>query len=66
VVGIPDPVYGETVKAFIVLKSPASKEELRAFCKARLSGFKVPKSFEFMDALPKSSVGKILHRALRQ
>jgi len=66
VVGTPDPLYGETVKAFIVLKSPTSEEELRAFCKVRLSSFKVPKSFEFMDTLPKSSVGKILHRALRQ
>ncbi len=66
VVGIPDSIYGETVKAFIVLKSPASEEELRAFCKARLSGFKVPKYFEFRNTLPKSSVGKILHRTLRQ
>ena len=65
VVGIPDPTFGEVVKAFVVLKSPVKEEELKAFSRARLSGYKVPRYFEFTESLPKSSVGKVLHRELR-
>lgn len=66
VAGLVDPYRGETVKAFIVLKDGASvsEEELRAFCKERLAVYKVPRSFEFRDSLPKTLVGKILRRKL--
>ncbi|MGI0068694.1 MAG: class I adenylate-forming enzyme family protein [Nitrososphaerales archaeon] len=66
VVGVKDETYGEAVKAFIVLNSEIKIEELKSFCKARLSSYKVPKYFDFVDNLPRSSVGKILHRVLRQ
>jgi long-chain acyl-CoA synthetase len=65
VVAVEDEARGEAVKAFIVLKSEIPEEDLRAFCKMRLSSYKVPKYFEFVDTLPRSSVGKILHRVLR-
>ena len=68
VIGIPDPVYGEAVKAFVVLKTAnaATEGELIDFCKERLPAFKRPKSIRLMDALPKSAVGKILRRELRK
>jgi long-chain acyl-CoA synthetase len=68
VIGIADPVYGESVKAFISLKTPggATAEELIAFCKTHLPSFKRPTSIQFVDALPKSAVGKILRRKLRE
>ncbi len=67
-VGIPDPVRGETVKAFVVLKAgaTATDKELIAFCKERLAAFKVPKMVEFRKELPKTLVGKVLRRALRE
>jgi long-chain acyl-CoA synthetase len=67
VIGIPDPVYGESVKAFIVLKTPgaATEEDLLNFCRERLPAFKRPKSIRIMTDLPKSAVGKILRRELR-
>jgi long-chain acyl-CoA synthetase len=68
VIGIPDPVYGEEVKAFVVLKTAGSacEAELIEFCKQHLPAFKRPKSIRLMDALPKSAVGKILRRELRK
>lgn len=68
VVGIPDPVYGEAVKAFVALKEPGTvtEEELMAFCRDHLPTYKRPKIIQFMDALPKSAVGKILRRELRK
>lgn len=68
VVGIPDPVYGEEVKAFVVLKTPnsVSEQELIDFCKQYLPTYKRPKSIQFLDSLPKSDVGKILRRELRK
>jgi long-chain acyl-CoA synthetase len=67
VIGIPDPVYGEEVKAFVVLKTAGatSEEELIDFCKQHLPTYKRPKSIQLMDSLPKSAVGKILRRELR-
>jgi long-chain acyl-CoA synthetase len=67
-IGIPDPYRGETVKAFVVLKSGAAamEEEIIAFCKERLAPFKVPKVVEFTKDLPKSLVGKVLRRELRE
>ena len=67
VIGVADPYKGETVKAVVVLKegSQLSAEELTAFCKKNLSAYKVPKVIEFRSEMPKTTVGKILRRALR-
>ncbi len=65
-VGVPDEKSGEVVKLFIVRKDPAlDAAAIKAFCKERLTGYKVPKIIEFRDELPKTNVGKILRRALR-
>ena len=65
-VGVPDAKTGEAVKLVIVKKDPALTEaEVRAFCKANLTGYKQPKVIEFRDDLPKTPVGKILRRELR-
>ncbi len=67
VVGVPDARTGEAVKAFVVLRSGArlGVAELQAFCREHLAPYKIPTQVEFRDALPKSNVGKILRRALR-
>ena len=66
VIGVPDPVRGEIVKAVIVKKDPALDEAaIIAHCRESLTGYKVPKIVEFRDELPKSNVGKILRRELR-
>jgi len=67
-VGIPDPYRGETVKAFIVLKPGESldEQEIAAYCKEKLAAYKVPKVYEFVDDLPKSAIGKVLRRELRE
>jgi len=68
VVGLPHEEYmGEKIKAFIVLKEgqTATAEEIIQYCKAELSKFKVPKEIEFRDQLPKTLVGKVLRRVLR-
>ena len=65
-VGMPDPHSGEAVKLFAVRKSDdVTAEDLRDFLAARLTGYKVPKTIEFRAELPKTNVGKILRRALR-
>ncbi len=66
-VGVPDEYRGETAKAFIVLKpgQQATAEEVIAFCKERLASYKVPKLVEFRTQLPKTMIGKVLRRALR-
>jgi acyl-CoA synthetase (AMP-forming)/AMP-acid ligase II len=68
VVGIPDRVYGEEVKAFIKLKpgAAASIEELRDHCKSILADYKVPKYVEFVENFPRNPTGKILKSALRR
>jgi long-chain acyl-CoA synthetase len=66
VAGVPDPVKGEVVKAWVVLKpgQGLSEAELRAYCHERLAPYKVPASVEFRKELPKTMVGKVLRRAL--
>ncbi len=65
-IGVPDSYRGESAKAFVVLKpgQTATAEELIAFCKQNLAPYKVPRSLEFRDALPKTMIGKILRREL--
>ena len=67
VIGIPDEVYGEEIKAFVVLKpaEQASEDEIIAFCKEHLPSFKTPKKLQFMDSLPKNLLGKVLRAELR-
>ncbi|MDR7342668.1 long-chain acyl-CoA synthetase [Pantoea alhagi] len=65
-IGVPSDLSGEAVKICIVKKDPSlTKEELIAHCRRQLTGYKVPKIVEFRDELPKTNVGKILRRALR-
>ncbi len=65
-VGVPDPNSGEAVKLFVVRRDPAlTAEALMAYCKKEFAGYKKPKSIEFRDSLPKSNIGKILRRELR-
>jgi long-chain acyl-CoA synthetase len=67
-VGVPDAYRGETVKAFIVLNPGmnATDKEIIDFCKTKLAAYKVPKLVEFRSALPKSAVGKVLRKILRE
>ncbi len=66
-IGVNDKYRGETVKAFVVLKEDESctTEEIIAFCKEKLAPYKVPKLVEFRDSIPKSAIGKILRKVLR-
>jgi long-chain acyl-CoA synthetase len=65
-VGVPDEKSGEAVKVVIVRKDPAlTAEQVKAFCRENLTAYKLPKMVEFRDELPKSNVGKILRRELR-
>ncbi|MCM2311949.1 MAG: long-chain-fatty-acid--CoA ligase [Steroidobacteraceae bacterium] len=65
-IGVPDEKSGEAVKVFVVRKDPALTEAmLMEFCKQNLTGYKKPKFIEFRDELPKTNVGKILRRELR-
>ncbi|RLQ96105.1 long-chain-fatty-acid--CoA ligase [Falsibacillus albus] len=68
VIGVPDQYRGETVKAVIVPKSGISLtvEEIISYCKLNMAAYKVPQTIEFRRELPKTSVGKILRRALRE
>ena len=67
-VGVPDAYRGETVKAFVVLKpgETATEQEILDFCKERLAAYKRPRAVEFLAALPKSTVGKVLRRVLAE
>lgn len=68
VIGVPDSIRDEAVKAFIVLEAGAAldAEGVREFCSTRLASFKVPTIVQFCDALPKTSIGKISKAALRK
>nr|WP_317199402.1 AMP-binding protein [uncultured Psychrobacter sp.] len=66
VVGIPDALQGESVKAYIVKADQSlNEEEIKALCQENLAGYKCPRHIEFIDELPKSTVGKILRHKLR-
>jgi long-chain acyl-CoA synthetase len=67
-IGVPHEYRGETVKAFIVTKDgeTLTEEEVISYCKEKLAAYKVPKIIEFIDELPKSAVGKILRRKLKE
>jgi len=68
VIGVPEEKTGEAVRAFIVTTTDGktlSREDVIAYCKTQLTGYKVPKDVHFIDELPKSAVGKILRRELR-
>ncbi len=70
VIGVPHPEKGEVVKAFVVLQADRVGEiqgtELQEFCRKRLASFKVPREIEFVEELPKSIIGKVLRRVLRE
>ncbi len=70
VVGVPDPVMGQKTKAFVVLKSGTSpsddlKKQLIEHCKGKIAVYKLPRDIEFIDAMPRTAVGKLLRRMLR-
>ena len=65
-IGIPDDKSGEAVKVFVVKKDPAlTVDQIKAFCRENMTGYKQPRFVEFRDELPKSNVGKILRKELR-
>jgi len=66
VIGVEDARSGEAVKAFVVKKDPAvTAEDIIKYCGTQLTNYKVPKQIEFRTDLPKTNVGKILRRELR-
>ena len=68
VIGVPDPKWGESVKAVVQLRPGAatSEDQLVAFCAGRLAGYKKPRSVDFVDELPRDAAGKLLKRAIRE
>ena len=66
VIGVPDEKTGEAIKLFVIKKDPnLTEEDVKAYCKQHLTGYKTPKYIVFRDDFPKTNVGKILHRELR-
>ena len=67
VIGVPDDKSGEKVKAFIKLKQgeTITQDEMMAFCKENMAGYKRPRNIEFRDEIPVSNIGKVLRRVLR-
>ena len=66
VIGVPDAKWGEAVKAIVVKKAEVTPDELIAFARERIAGYKVPKSIDFIDVLPRNPSGKILKKDLRE
>lgn len=67
VIGVADPKWGERVHAVVVLRegTSATKDDLMNHCRDQIAGYKIPRSIEFRDSLPKSGAGKTLKRELR-
>ena len=67
-IGISDQYRGESLKAYIVVKSGEhlTEEDIVSFCKDKMVAYKVPKEVEFIDELPKSAIGKVLRRTLKE
>jgi len=69
VIGVPNPAVGELIKAIVVLKENtrgADASELMKWCREKLAPYKIPDYIEFRDMLPKSKVGKLLRREMRE
>ena len=70
VMGIPDPNIGETIKAFVVLnkefRGKITEREIIEWAKERLAGYKYPRQVEFLKSLPRTTIGKIFRRKLRE
>jgi long-chain acyl-CoA synthetase len=63
---VPDEHSGEAVAAYVVRKDPGvTPDDIRAYARGKLTGYKVPRHIEFRESLPKTNVGKVLRRALR-
>ena len=69
VIGVPDPAVGQRIKAVVVLQTDArgrvSEQEIKAYCRERLADYKVPHVVEFRGEVPKTDVGKVSRRELR-
>jgi long-chain acyl-CoA synthetase len=66
VIGVEDRRSGEVPKLFVVTHEPITTEKILAHCRERLTSYKLPKTIEFIDELPKTPVGKILRRELKE
>ena len=64
-IGVPDERLGQGGKAFVVPKTPVSEVDLIEWCRQRMAGFKAPRYFEFLDALPLNATGKVMKDQLR-
>jgi acyl-CoA synthetase (AMP-forming)/AMP-acid ligase II len=66
VIGVPDARWGEAAMAIVVRRDPALREQdILAFARKRIAGYKIPKSVKFVEALPRNAAGKVLKRQLR-